>query len=124
MDLKGKILQSLPMVSGQGKNGPWRKQEFLIETLDQYPKKVLFSLWSDKIDQNPYTVGQDVTVSFDAESREYNGRYYTELRAWKVSGATASTNNSSPQNQQTQNDAPPIGMSFSNDDSNSDDLPF
>ena len=123
MDLKGKILQSLPMVSGQGKNGPWRKQEFLIETLDQYPKKVLFSLWSDKIDQNLYTVGQDVTVSFDAESREYNGRYYTELRAWKVSGAAAQANNS-PQNQQTQDDAPPIGMSFSSDDNNSDDLPF
>ncbi|MES2656106.1 MAG: DUF3127 domain-containing protein [Bacteroidota bacterium] len=123
MDLKGKILQSLPLVTGQGKNGPWRKQEFLIETLDQYPKKVLFSLWSDKIDQNPFSIGQDVVVSFDAESREYNGRYYTELRAWKVSAGGPANSNPAPQNTNT-NDDIPVGMSFSSDDNASDDLPF
>lgn len=123
MDLKGKVLQSLPLVTGQGKNGPWRKQEFLIETLDQYPKKVLFSLWSDKIDQNPFSIGQEVVVSFDAESREYNGRYYTELRAWKVSAAGAGSN-PAPQNTNTQNNDIPVGMSFSSDDNASDDLPF
>ncbi len=123
MDLKGKVLQSLPLVTGQGKNGPWRKQEFLIETLDQYPKKVLFSLWSDKIDQNPFSIGQEVVVSFDAESREYNGRYYTELRAWKVSAAGAGSN-PAPQNTNTNNNDIPVGMSFSSDDNASDDLPF
>lgn len=123
MDLKGKVLQTLPLVSGQGKNGPWRKQEFLIETFDQYPKKVLFSLWSDKIDQNPFSIGQEVVVSFDAESREYNGRYYTELRAWKVS-ASGAANNSAPQNTNMGNNDIPVGMSFSSDDSASDDLPF
>lgn len=124
MDLKGKILQSLPLVTGQGKNGPWRKQEFLIETLDQYPKKVLFSLWSDKIDQNPFSIGQDVVVSFDAESREYNGRYYTELRAWKVSAGGATNSNPAPQNTNNNSNDIPVGMSFSSDDNASDDLPF
>lgn len=127
MDLKGKVILTMPLVTGEGKNGQWRKQEFVIETGDQYPKKVLFSLMGAKIDQNPVVLGQEVVVSFDAESREYNGRYYTNLNAWKVSAAGAS--NSAPQNN-FQPSAPqnnfeaPSNMSFSSDDSASDDLPF
>jgi hypothetical protein len=127
MDLKGKVILTMPLVTGEGKNGQWRKQEFVIETGDQYPKKVLFSLMGAKIDQNPVVLGQEVVVSFDAESREYNGRYYTNLNAWKVSASGAS--NGAPQNN-FQPSAPqnnfeaPQNMSFSGDDSASDDLPF
>jgi hypothetical protein len=126
MDLKGKVILSLPVVTGEGKNGQWRKQEFLIETGDQYPKKVMFGLMGTKIDQNPYSVGQEVVVSFDAESREYNGRYFTNLNAWKVTPAGPGTNNqttqtSAPQNNYTE---APANMSFSSDESTSDDLPF
>jgi hypothetical protein len=126
MDLKGKVITILPMVTGEGKNGPWKKLEFLIETGDQYPKKVLFGLMGTKIEQNQVKEGQEVVVSFDAESREYNGRYYTNLNAWKVSPA-----GSTPSNQPTQPSAPqnnyteaPSNMSFSSDESTSDDLPF
>jgi hypothetical protein len=127
MDLKGKVILTMPLVTGEGKNGQWRKQEFVIETGDQYPKKVLFSLMGAKIDQNPVVLGQEVVVSFDAESREYNGKYYTNLNAWKVSAVGAS--NSAPQNN-FQPSAPqnnfeaPANISFSGDDSASDDLPF
>ena len=84
MELKGKIVQLLPMQTGMGKKGQWRKQEFIIETQGQYPKKVRFSVWGDKIDQFGVAEGEEVNVSLDLESREYNGRWYTEARAWKV----------------------------------------
>ena len=84
MDLKGKLIQVQPPQTGMGKKGPWKKQEYILETQSQYPKKVCFSLWGDKIDQFGLGVGDELTVSLDLESREYNGRWYTEARAWKV----------------------------------------
>lgn len=125
MDLKGKVINVLPLVTGEGKNGIWKKLEFLIETGDQYPKKVLFGLMGAKIDQNPVALGQEVVVSFDAESREYNGKYFTNLNAWKVtvSGAVAppiERNNNQPAATIDTHTA----TSFSSDDQGSDDLPF
>ena len=84
MELKGKIIQILPMQTGMGKKGQWKKQEFIVETQAQYPKKVCLSAWGDKIDQFNLSVDAVVNVSVDLESREYNGRWYTEARAWKV----------------------------------------
>jgi len=84
MDITGKIIAVLPQTSGQGKNGLWRSQDYVLETADQYPKKVCFNLFNDKIDQFPLAIDETVTVSFDIESREYNGRWYTTVRAWKV----------------------------------------
>jgi hypothetical protein len=84
MEISGKIIAVLPMASGQGKNGMWRSQDYVLETTDQYPKKVCFNLFNDKIDQFPMAIDDVVNVSFDVESREYNGRWYTNIRAWKV----------------------------------------
>jgi hypothetical protein len=84
MDVKGRIIQMLPMQTGAGKNGQWRKQEFIVETQGKYPKKVCLSAWGDKIDQFGLAVGQTVNASVELESREYNNRWYTEARAWKV----------------------------------------
>jgi hypothetical protein len=86
MEISGKLYKILPLVTGQGKNGEWRKQELVIETQSQFPKKVCMSLWGDKIDQLKYKEGDNVTLSFDLESREYNGRWFTEARAWKIAG--------------------------------------
>ncbi len=77
----------MPLQTGQGKNGEWRKQDFVIETQAQYPKKVCISVWGDKIDQSSLKEGQDVTVSFDVESREFNGKWYTDVKAWKIEGS-------------------------------------
>lgn len=84
MEISGKIIAVLPLASGQGKNGLWRSQDYVLETADQYPKKVCFNLFNDKIDQFPMAIDDQVNVSFDIESREYNGRWYTTIRAWKV----------------------------------------
>ena len=84
MELNGKIIELLPEKTGQSANGPWRKQEYILETDGQYPKKICFMAWSDKIDEFAIKQGENLAVSIDIESREYNGRWYTEVRAWRL----------------------------------------
>ena len=86
MEVVGKIIQVLPMQEGVGRNGnPWKVQPYVLETLDQYPRKVHFEVFGeDRIKQNTCDVDQLVTVSFDIESREFNGRWYTSIRAWRI----------------------------------------
>ncbi len=86
MEVVGKIIQVLPIQEGVGRNGnPWKLQAYVLETLDQYPRKVHFEVFGeDRIKQNPCELDQLVTVSFDIESREFNGRWYTSIRAWKI----------------------------------------
>lgn len=85
MDINGKIVQLLAKQTGQGKTGSnWEKQEYILETEGQYPKKVCFNLWGDRIGKFNLQVGDEVTVSYDLESREFNGRWYTDVRAWNV----------------------------------------
>ena len=79
MEVVGKIIQVLPEQSGVGRTGnPWKVQPYVLETLDQYPRKVHFEVFGEeRIKQNPCAIDQLVTVSFDIESREFNGRWYT-----------------------------------------------
>lgn len=82
MEITGTLIHILPAQTGQGKNGPWKKQDFVIETTDAYPKKACFSAWGDKIDFSKLKTGAQVKVSFDVESREYNSKWYTDLKAF------------------------------------------
>lgn len=85
MEIQGKIIIALPEVSGTSKAGnPWKKREYVLETHDTYPKKVFFNFFGNSADQYPLAVGEEVTISFDIESREFNGRWYTDIRAWKA----------------------------------------
>ncbi|MEJ7739569.1 MAG: DUF3127 domain-containing protein [Chitinophagaceae bacterium] len=84
MEITGNIIHILPAQSGQGKNGAWKKQEFVLETSDTYPKKACLAAWGDKIDVGRLSVGQTVKVNFDVESREYNGKWYTDLKAFSL----------------------------------------
>ncbi|MDD4971183.1 MAG: DUF3127 domain-containing protein [Paludibacter sp.] len=96
MEISGKIIAVLPIATGQGKNGTWRSQDYVLETADQYPKKVCFNLFGDKIDQFPIAIDDQVNVSFDVESREYNGRWYTTVRAWKIEKNVVSASAAAP----------------------------
>ncbi|MDR0331891.1 MAG: DUF3127 domain-containing protein [Dysgonamonadaceae bacterium] len=89
MEIKGKIINVQPLQTGEGRNGMWKKQDYVLEyNLDsQYPKKMMFNLWGDKIDQFAIKEGQDVKVDFDIDCREYNGRWYNDIRAWRVEAA-------------------------------------
>lgn len=98
MEIKGKIIASLPEQGGTAKSSgkPWRKKEYVLETQETYPKKVCFNLFGDRIDQFPAAIGDDVTVSFDLESREFNGRWYTDVRAYKIERGTAASAPAAP----------------------------
>ena len=85
MELTGKIVQVLPEKSGTSARGNWRKQEYVIEIPGDYPKKVCFMVWGDRIDQFQIQEGQELTIAIDLESREFNGRWYTDVKAWRVS---------------------------------------
>ena len=116
MEIAGTVVSLLPLQTGQGKNGVWKKQEFILETPGQYPKKVCLSLWGEKVDEIKLTIGEKITASINLESREYNGRWYTEARAWKVAKQTGTSNRDVP--------PPPTDDSFIPDNTASDDLPF
>ena len=85
MEVKGKIIQKLEPVSGTSKAGnAWSKQEYVLETHEAYPKKVFFDFFGDRANQFQLEVGDEVNLSFDIESREYNGRWFTSIRGWKA----------------------------------------
>ena len=86
MEVVGKIIQVLPAQEGVGRNGnPWKVQPYVLETVENYPRKVHFEVFGeDRIKANPCDIDQLVTVSFDIESREFNGRWYTDVRAWRI----------------------------------------
>jgi hypothetical protein len=84
MEINGKIIELLPEQSGESANGAWRKQQYILETDSQYPKKICFMVWSDKIDELAIKQGENLAVSIDIESREYNGRWYTDVKAWQA----------------------------------------
>ncbi len=123
MDIKlaGKVVQVLEEQSGEGKNGPWRKRDFILETPGKYPKKVCITQWGDNIDQHAVQEGLEVTVSVDIQSREYKGNWYTDVKAWKVEHGTGESN-------APQAPAPPSAEGFEIDTSEfndlDDDLPY
>jgi hypothetical protein len=84
MQLTAKLVQLLPLQTGSGKNGEWKKQDIIVETGGQYPKKVCVSVWGDKIDEKKLKPGNMLKIEFDIESREYNSRWYTDVKAWKI----------------------------------------
>ena len=130
MEVVGKIILKLPLQSGVSQAGNnWKKQESVLETEDSYPKKVHFDFFGDKADQFPLNVGDRVRLSFDIESREYNGRWYTSIRGWKAEAAAAAAAAEGPQQGPAVAAAAPAGAPVPpppafNTPEASDDLPF
>ena len=116
MELSGKIIQLLPEKSGESAKGPWRKQEYILETEGQYPKQVCFMAWSDKIDEFAIKEGENLVVSVDLESREYNGRWYTDVKAWKVARSDFSADNTASYVPENHNDPKFEELSVLDDD--------
>lgn len=86
MEITGKIIAVLPERSGVAKSGnEWKSQEYVIETQEQYPKKCCFNVFgADKISEMNIQAGEVMTVHINIDAREYNGKYYNDIRAWKV----------------------------------------
>lgn len=86
MEITGKIIQILPKQTGTSKAGnPWEVQPFVLETQEQYPRKVYIEVFgSERIKECPLDIDHIVTASIDIDSLEYQGRWYTKVRAWKI----------------------------------------
>ena len=86
MEITGKLIQLLPEVSGESARGPWVKGGFVIETEGDYPRKVAFVVFGEErvaMAKN-IPMGSPVQVTFTPESREFNERWYTDLRASRI----------------------------------------
>lgn len=123
LEIKGRLFQVLPKESGEGRNGRWEKQQFVIETLEQYPKKVCIVLWGDKISMlNGINQGDELNVSVNIESREFNGRWYTDVRAWKVERVAGQ--DPAPGELPGMENEPLVDDISDTEDEPTDDLPF
>lgn len=116
MQITARLLQLLPLQSGTGRNGEWRKQDIIVETEGQYPKKVCISIWGDKINESVLQVNNLLDISFEIESREYNGRWYTDVRAWRIELAAS--------DEAVPPFTPPLTPPADLSASDADDLPF
>lgn len=127
MEAVGKIIAKLPPQSGTSKAGnPWSKQEYVLETQDAYPKKIFFSFFGDRANQYPLEVGQTIRLSFDIDSHEYNGRWFTNINAWKAEPADAAAPAVAPAAAQQPYAGAPVPPDPAPDLSaeSTDDLPF
>ena len=91
MELAGKVIAVLEPRGGVSKNGnEWKVQEYVIETHDQYPRRMCFDVFgADKIQQFNIQVGEELNVFFDIDAREWQGRWFNSIRAWKVDRVNA-----------------------------------
>lgn len=108
MQITAKLTQLLPIQTGSGKNGQWKKQDIIVETDGQYPKKVCISIWGERINEAQLQIGNLLKIDFDIESREYNSKWYTDIKAWKIEVAGTSAQNN-PDNTVNTDDFIPNG---------------
>lgn len=131
MEVTGKIIRKFELQKGVSKAGnEWQKQLYLIEVNEnnsQYPKQFVFDFFGNRINENPLEVGDTVTLSFDIESREFNGRWYTDVRGWravKTDGTPAPAAQAPAAQPPLDDNIPaPTGADLTAD-GGSDDLPF
>lgn len=117
MDLKlsGKVVKVLDEQSGESKNGPWKKRDFILETPGKYPRKVCITQWGEQIDQADVKEGEEITAFIDIQSREYKGNWYTDVKAWKIEHGAGGSNESVNPDDNVIDLGPPV---------DEDDVPF
>lgn len=85
MEIQGKVIAVLSERSGVSARGEWKSQTYVIETQEQYPKKMAFDVFgADRIASFGIHSGEVINVSFDIDAHEYQGRYFNQIRAWNV----------------------------------------
>ena len=123
MEIKGKIILALPEVTGTSKAGnPWKKKEYVLETQESFPRKVHFDFFGEKADQYNLNVGEVITLSFDIESREYNGKWFTSIRGQKAEKESAAAPVATAPADFGGAPVPPAPQNFGGNET--DDLPF
>lgn len=140
MEIEGKIIAVLPAREGVSSRtgSPWMTQDYVLETHDQYPRRCCFNVFgSDKIQLFNIQIGEELRVSFDIDAREYQGRWFNSIRAWKVERIDPNAVQNAAPNAQFAQSAPvqpvvnaspeaPAASPFPQqpNDGSEDDLPF
>ena len=120
MEIRGTLIGKLSQLKGSGERGEWVKQEFILETRESsYARKVCISVFGEEKvrELEGFSTGDTVKASVNIESREYNGRWYTEVRAWRLEKETAGM--AVPEDASA-----PAGITIPDQDEGADDLPF
>ena len=85
MEFEGVVFRKLPEMTGTSAKGAWRKQDVVFEMPSEFNRKICVTFFGDRAeDAASLSEGDAVTVSVNVESREYNGKWYTDVKAWKV----------------------------------------
>lgn len=132
MELIGTVIQVMDIITGTSSKGEWKKQDFILETDGNYPKQICCTLWGDKV--GTVSDMDRVTAHIELSSREYNGRWYTDVKVWKLEGATPSGGSTGRAPEQRVKESQAPAASGGGEQSNSgttpledfpvDDLPF
>lgn len=127
MELAGKVIAVLQPRGGVSKTtgNEWKAQEYVIETHDQYPKKMCFDIFgADKIEQYNIQIGEEINVFFDIDARQWQDRWFNSIRAWKIERVGAQAPAATPVDPfPPMNAAPAAPVDFTATDEK-DDLPF
>ena len=137
MEIIGKVVRLGNLTEGTSARGPWRKQELIIETEEQYPRTVCLICWTNQIDEiQKFAPGQTIKAQIDLSSREFNGKWYTDVRVWRFDpvGATAAPAAApaqpvqQPYQQPVMHQTPPVAQPvteyYQPAEDSVDDLPF
>jgi len=123
MEIQGRIIAVLPLREGTSSKGAWQSQEYVVETHEQYPKKIVFNVFGeDKINQFAIKQGEELKVSFDVDAHEYNGRWFNNIRAWSVQ--RVGNVSAQPTQAMVTNSQPVQQQAVPQQQGQSDDLPF
>jgi len=128
LTLKGKVVKILPIQQGEGRNGVWKKQSFIIETFGYYPRKICLIAWNERTDVvSSLEIDEEVSVECSIESREFNDRWYTDVRALNISKSTPASISSSSDSEeihsQPESPSEPPAIEY-NEIQDDNDLPF
>ena len=133
MEIIGKVVRLGNLTEGTSARGPWRKQELIIETEEQYPRTVCLSCWTNQIDEiQKFAPGQTIKAQIEISSREFNGKWYTDVRVWRFDPVGATTAPAAapaqpaqqPMMHQTPPTAAPAQDFYPPAEDSVDDLPF
>ena len=137
MEIIGKVVRLGNLTEGTSARGPWRKQDLIIETEEQYPRTVCLTCWTNQIDEiQKFAPGQTIKAQIEISSREFNGKWYTDVRVWRfdpigVAAAPASpvAAPAQPMQQPMMHQTPPAAAPTQDyyppaSDDSVDDLPF
>lgn len=124
LELVAKLIKKLPVQSGTSARGQWSKQEFIVETQETYPKSICMNVWgAEKVEElSRYKEGELYKFHINIESREFNQRWYTDVRAWRIESMETQAQSVAPS-------YPPSSISMISDSDllipeGEDDLPF